>query len=668
VKNWREKILKEFTPGVTRLTLVSDPDELLLEEKILDSIRNKGFELMSYEDPVEFRYAYESKFRSLWDRGDKKELIVVFKTLDEDFNSVPYDLFQSSRKLSFDLCDIFPQMSYPVIASLHRHFFDDLFKAQTKHNPGHLSDNSTKEFVLRHVFEIAPELIKDTADLLHTLLRRHYQKQQVPDMLDKRFLQILRQNQTWNDWDLEQIISDREAFFDFLQERWLLFLEKKLTKSKSEVGTPKAGYNLKYQGPSELPFDHHDVKIYIDNLFTEGYLKAVKHQLGDQFSSSWENIGVEIDKSKKSFLRLEKLIKASLSALPSKDERHNEWFQFVRLWAELIVNFNDHNEDMPAPMKQEYYALQGQIDQRFSDWLLDRYAGLINLPPTPPVMLHHVTRFLARQIEKDNQCKIAMILMDGLSLDQWIIIRNVLSVKRSDMQFREDVVFSWIPTITSVSRQSLFAGKAPIFFPDSVHRTDKEPLLWTQFWVDQGLSQQDVAYFKGLGDGELENIEDALGHPSLKVIGLIIDKVDKIISGMELGTKGMHNQVQQWAQQSYLANLIDILIHRDFRIFLTSDHGNIEAKGIGNPKEGSIADLRGFRVRVYSDKTLRSSIKTQYPESIEWPSTGLPENYYPLIAHQRSAYVRKSEKLVCHGGIALEEVIVPFVEIEKKES
>lgn len=667
MKSWRDRILKEFTPGVAQLTLVSDPDELLLEEKILDGIKNKGFELMSFEDSVEFRYAYESKFRSLWDRGEKKELIVVCKNLDRDFNSVPYDLFQIGRKLCFDLCDIFPHLSYPVIAALDRRFFDDLFEAQTKHNPGRLSDNSTKEFVLRHVFEIAPELIKKPSDLLHALLRRHYRKQRVPDILDERLLQILRQNHTWNDWALEQIIFDREAFFSFLQERWPLYLRNWLMKKKSEVGASKSGYNLKYSGPTELPFDHYDVKIYIDNLFTEGYLKAIKHKHSDLFASSWVNIGVESDKSRKSFSRLEKLIKASQSTLPSLEERHNEWFQFVRLWAELIVHINEQNEDIPAPMKQEYFASQSQVDQRFSDWLLDRYAGLINLPPIPPVMLHHVPRFLARQVEKNRQSKIALILIDGLSLDQWIIIRDVLSIQRPNLQFREDVVFSWIPTITSVSRQSLFAGKAPIFFPDSVHRTDKEPLLWTQFWVDQGFSQQEVSYTKGLGGDELENIEDVLGHPNLKVIGLIIDKVDKIISGMELGTRGMHNQVRQWAQQSYLVNLLDILVHRDFHVFLTSDHGNIEAKGIGNPKEGAIADLRGSRVRVYPDKTLRSSVKTQYPESIEWPSIGLPENYYPLIAHQRSAYVRKSEKLVCHGGIAIEEVIVPFVEIEKKE-
>ena len=64
MNSWRDQILKEFTPQVARLTLVADPDGLLLEEGILHGIRELGFELIPYEDHVAFRYAYESKDRA----------------------------------------------------------------------------------------------------------------------------------------------------------------------------------------------------------------------------------------------------------------------------------------------------------------------------------------------------------------------------------------------------------------------------------------------------------------------------------------------------------------------------------------------------------------------------------------------------------------------------
>ncbi len=117
--------------------------------------------------------------------------------------------------------------------------------------------------------------------------------------------------------------------------------------------------------------------------------------------------------------------------------------------------------------------------------------------------------------------------------------------------------------------------------------------MWSQFWADQGLTPNEIAYAKGLGDGNLNNLEELLSYPRIRVAGLVIDKVDRIMHGMELGTAGMHNQVRQWAEQSYLASLLDLLLDRGFRVFLTSDHGNIEAEGYGRPSEGAVADLRG---------------------------------------------------------------------------
>jgi hypothetical protein len=99
---------------------------------------------------------------------------------------------------------------------------------------------------------------------------------------------------------------------------------------------------------------------------------------------------------------------------------------------------------------------------------------------------------------------------------------------------------------------------------------------------------------------------------------------------------------------------------------LTSDHGNIEADGCGRPAEGAVADLRGERVRIYSDALLRDKIHDLFPKALRWQPIGLPEDYLPLIASNRMAFVRDGERLVSHGGICIEEVIVPLVQIERQ--
>jgi hypothetical protein len=286
-------------------------------------------------------------------------------------------------------------------------------------------------------------------------------------------------------------------------------------------------------------------------------------------------------------------------------------------------------------------------------------------------MLHHIPRYLAQLLSTPHPAprtahstKVALLLLDGLALDQWLVLREVLVQQRPQLHLREETVFAWLPTITSVSRQSVFAGKPPLYYPTHLQTTDREAALWNQFWADRGLTPAEVGYAKGLGKASTLSLADELvSHPQVRVVGLIVNTVDKIMHGMQLGTAGMHNQVRQWAQQGFLARLLDLLLARGFAVFLTSDHGNIEAEGCGRPAEGVVADLRGERVRVYPDEVLRERIRTRFPDAITWPPVGLPGDYLPLLAPGRFAFVSAGERIVGHGGISLEELVVPFIYI-----
>ena len=662
--NWRDQIISKFAPQMARLTLVADPDRLLIEEQVLSEIRERGFQLIPFEDPITFRFIYESRFRSRWDQGEQTDSVVVLLSEASDLDRLPHDLLQVGYPLSFSLGEIFPNLSYPILTALDRGELDALYDAQERHSPKVLGDAATKEFILRYVFGVAIELIRKPSDLLHVLLRRHYREQRIPTILDEYIVQVVRQHDCFEDWPLEAIVPEREAFFKFLQERWPLFLDRAAERDVRLVSEERESYKLQFPGPTVLPFDHSDIRVYLDNLFLEGLLEAVPFKHADDFANSWIAIGIKSDDRAGWKHRVDRLLDKLTKGIPDVDSRHEDWCRLAKSWAELLALTLESDEKMPETTILRMESLQTEIDAALAPWLIGRYHGLINLPSVPPVMLHHVPRFLARHIDDAKEHKVGLVLMDGLSLAQWIVIRKELSKQRAHYRYREESVFAWIPTITSVSRQAVFSGKPPVYFPDSIHTTDREPTLWRQFWVDQRLTQQEVAYAKGLGDGALKEVKEMIANPKTRVVGLVVDKVDKIMHGMQLGAAGMNNQVRQWAGQPFLANLFDLLLENGFRIFLTSDHGNIEAAGWGRPDEGVVADLRGGRARIYSDSVLRGSVKHRFPDAIEWPSIGLPENYLPLLAAGRSAFVRVSERLVGHGGASLEEVIVPFVQIE----
>lgn len=661
--NWRNHILQEFTPQVARLTLVADPDGLLTEEGVVQGLGERGFELIAFEDPIAFRYAYESKYRSRWDCGESTELVVVLRAEMQDLSSLPYDLLQAGRKLSFSLGDLFPNLSYPVIETLDRADLDAVYRAQLQYKPVKLGDNATQDFLLLHVFEIAPALIKQPSDLLNILLRRHFRGQRIPSVLGERLIKVLRQNELFESWPLEQIVSDRGGFFAFLQERWPVYLDRLAAGDFGKVSEGPQRYGLKFDGPLELPFDHDDVRIYIDNLFFEGLLRPVSHPNSDRLSKSWVSAGLSLDPEGDRLRRLKGLIDSVEASLPSPDARHQEWLTFAHRWAELIVLAWKVNKTSPRGELERFQHLQKMVDERFFSWVQQRFAGLYNQPPAPPVMIHHIPRAMARQITELQKEKVAVVVIDGLALDQWIVLRDALLEKQPGLRFREDAVFAWIPTTTPISRQAFFAGKLPLYFPESINTTDKESTLWTRFWLDKGLGQAQIAYEKGLGNGNLDKLKEVLAHPQVRVAGLVVDKVDKIIHGMELGTAGMHNQVRQWVQQGFIEQLFDILHELNFKIWLTSDHGNIEAEGCGRPAEGAIADVKGERVRIYSDQSLRSKVEKRFPEAIEWPSIGLPEDCLPLLAQGRSAFIHEGKRTVAHGGITIEEVVVPVIEV-----
>ncbi|MCQ3973384.1 MAG: BREX-3 system phosphatase PglZ [Anaerolineae bacterium] len=667
--NWRDQILKEFPPQLARLTLVADPDSLMAEELISQELRARAYEVLLFENSLSFRFAYEDRYRTHWDRGESLNLVVILPPGEHDLRLLPYDVWSAGRKVSFSLNHLFPNLHQPVVAALERSDFDKLYQALRQESiSGSLGDYATRDFVLRHVFEIAPELINQPSDLLHALLRRHYRQQRLPALLVERLINRLRQKRSFDDWPLEQLVTDRSAFLDFLGERWPVFLE---VQASGQVIDEQAAAYLTYPGPALLPFDHEDVRVYVDSLFLEGLLQPVAHPKAVLLAKGWVKVGLRLDPKSDLLDRLAGLLKTVTEAAPPAEATYQDWLAFAYRWAELLVLRQQADPiRQAAKLIEPYQALQQQVDTLFLDWLRRRYGGLANQPALTPVMLHHVPRVMARYLEEAqvSPAKVALVVMDGLALDQWLVVREVLTRQNPNLKFQEAATFAWLPTITPVSRQAIFAGTPPLYFPQTIYQTDKEAGMWQQFWNGKGLPEGAVAYARGLSEpAHLARVEELASHPKVRVLGLVVDKVDKIMHGMELGTAGMHNQVRQWIEQKFVVELLNLLLDRNFGIFLTADHGNIEAVGCGSPTEGVVADIRGERVRVYPDPSLRAKVKEKFPNAIAWPPLGLPEDYLPLLAPHRSAFVQEGKRIVGHGGISVEELIVPFIQVTRRD-
>lgn len=668
MSSWRDHILDDLVPGIAPVTLAADPDCLLLEEELLGEIQARGFDLLTFDDPVAFRLAHETRFRTAPDRSGSVARELLLRFGEDDVTAAPHDLLQEGRALRFTLAGLFPGLNGLVLADLDRGDLDALYRARKESSSEELGETATKDLVLDTVFGVRPTEIGRPTELLHVLLRRHYRGVRIPETLDERLIEALQRKQTFKEWPLGVIVPDREAFFAFLQERWPVFLDGSGGETPDACET-KGRHGLTISGPANLPLGDHDVRAYVDNLFTEGNLTPVPHEKGAGRHGAWVTVGIRKDPGTDRRLRLAKLLNHTAGTIPEPGARHAAWLAFAWRWAELGALWWTTDAAARQNLSKERAALDDlrhDVDLAFTAWIELRYDGLHNQPPVPPVMVHHLPRYLARRLEEAPSTRTALIVVDGLAVDQWITLRAVLGAQRPALGFRTAAVFAWAPTITSVSRQAIFAGRPPFYFGPSIHTTEKEQSLWTRFWADQGLTNRQIAYVKGLGGGARAELAELLSRPELRVVGGVVHTVDDIMHGMELGTAGMHNQIRQWADEGHLTRLLDTLFDEGFTVFLTSDHGNIEARGAGRPSEGSLATTRGKRARLYSDATLRDQVLARFPSAVAWARGGLPPDCHPLLARGRKAFAPEGSRVVGHGGASLEELVVPLVEIERR--
>jgi len=657
---WADRILKEFPSDLARLWIVTDPDDVLLDEQVLSGLRERGFDVLPFEDSIAFRAEYEERYRAAWERGESgPSRALVLQLRGTALDDLPWDYLRQARKVSLGLVELFPRLSYAVIRQLGSEMLPALFEAQARHVQQSLGEAATKEFVLTHIFRISPHLITRSEDLWRELLRLHYRDAMLPSVLAEHVEHVLGERSIFKGIPVADLFSQKSLALRVVQDAWYRYLAK-LGLTGTRTGEPAPP---DYVPKLDIPFDHHDVRVIVDSMFLDGTLHPLAIQGTPVNLPEWVKVGVVQDPASMRNLVLEG-IKNLADELPNAASSYRDWTHFSRRIGEVISRFHGLDAALTESLKDEMWGLVSEADSRLQEWVKTHYADLPSLPAAKaPVMVHHVPRYLAMRRARGEE-KIALVVFDGLAVDQWTQIRECIVHRAPRLMFDENACFAWLPTLTSVSRQALFSGLRPREFADSIETTSKEPQHWTRFWQDQGLRANEVFYRKSLKlTDDLPELEAQLSNPTVKIAGLVVNTVDEIIHGAVLGKRGVAAQIRSWCDSGFVDRLVAMLLDNGFHVYLTADHGNAEAVGIGRPNQGVAAELRGERVRTYRSEAVIAETAAAYPDTFRLAIAGLPANFMPLFAGGRGAFVPKGDQVVVHGGMSLEELIVPFVKV-----
>jgi hypothetical protein len=659
---WADRILKEFPSDLVRLWIVADPDDVLLDERVLSRLRDQGYNVLPFEDSIAFRAEYEEGYRAAWDRGESgPSRALILQLRGTQVYELPWDYRRQAREVSLSLSDLFSKLSYPVVRQLGTHMLPRLFEAQKKYAHHTLGEALTKDFVLTHIFQMcSPHLIIRHEDLWRELLRLLSRESLLPLVLADHVGQVVGEHGIFKGLQVTELFSNRSVALRFIQEAWYRYLAK-LGVSGTNVAEPP---HIDYGEGFDVPFEHTEVRVIV-SMFLDGTLHPLMVDRVPDSLPEWAKVGVVKDPS-----AMRNLILAGVSSLaaelPDIESLHRDWIHFARKMAEVLSRFHSLKEADSETIKDKLVELQIVADERLREWVGKYYADLpLRAIDKGPIMVHHVPRVLSLR-RSSGEDKIALLVFDGLSIDQWIQIRDKVANSSPQLVFDENACFAWLPTLTSVSRQALFSGLRPREFGDSIEITSKEPAMWSRFWQDQGLRANEVLFRKSIKRiGDLSDLDAQLSNSPVKVAGIVVDTVDDFVHGAVLGKRDIAQRVASWCDSKFVDRLFELLLGKGFHVYVTSDHGNVEATGIGRPNQGVASETRGERVRTYRSEALLSESAAAFTGTFRLDVPGLPANFLPLFATGHGAFVPKGEHVVSHGGMSVEELFVPFIEIKR---
>lgn len=656
---WLRDVLARFDPQVLAavpLTVVEDRDQVVASEQVATELGRRSADLVTYKDPVAFRYLIESRYR---DNPGSPHLVVR----TDDLQTIPWDIAQAAarhgRCFAVSLAELFPNLDPEVLSRLDRTHLDVLSHALLINTPVP-GRHGTIDFILAHVFHIVPATIIDEAALLDALIGLHYAEKVLPVPVAERIISLLAARPSFVDWPLREIVLSSAALWRFLQAGWEAFLLDRI-QLDGDV-SPETVVHV-------LPFDDPRIRVRLDNLFLEGYLTPTRVIPPGSAAATSFGFGVASE-NRGSYELLEDLTARVLEIVPGSEADHNEWRRFARTWGEWTAAKSRVHSLAGTALATTVAELQTRVQSTFEIWMLDRYAGMISLPclPTPP-MLHHVADYVShgRIVGQSVTRKAAVLVLDGMGFAQWHEIRPYLQELNANIE--EHAVFAWVPTLTVVSRQAIFAGAPPYSFAQSIGTTRREPSHWRRYWTERGLADQSIRYVHakklGSGDAIVEDFCAEIDHPASRIIGGVIGTVDQMLHSSKIGAGGLRAQLVEWLDQGVLGRVVEAFLAADYDLYITSDHGNVEVRGNGRPNLGSIPEEQGERAGVFASEAGRNASTGSMAGAIEWPPHGLPPDYFPVLAPWFGAFIPDQFQIVSHGGVTVDEVIVPFLAVTR---
>lgn len=386
-----------------------------------------------------------------------------------------------------------------------------------------------------------------------------------------------------------------------------------------------------------------------------------------------------------------------LSMAISDAQSFDDWVEvYKRLvyWeTELSASSDPQLGSMLLMQKEEANtAFFKYVKKNYRDWvshLVNVGKGHTALPGTP-MMSPELFRQRVFPL-LDSGEKLFFIVIDNFRLDQWRAIQPILS---EYFTCQEDVYCSILPTATQYARNAIFSGLMPdqiaSMFPDLWVDEDEEegknlneaPLIQTQ--LDRFRKRYEFSYHKvnenSYGEHLVGQLKGLNRYPLNVIVMNFIDMLSHARTEVKTVRELANNEAayraltKTWLEHSSTMEIFRTIAEMGYKVILTTDHGSIRCnnavKIVGDKNVNS-------NLRYKLGKNLNSQSKQLYwierPQEFGLPVLNLSTQYAICGIHDFFAYpnnynyyVQYYKDTFQHGGVSLEEMLIPLITLTPK--
>lgn len=374
---------------------------------------------------------------------------------------------------------------------------------------------------------------------------------------------------------------------------------------------------------------------------------------------------------------------------------YKDWMEVYRRLVHWEVELSSTDSQMTEMLQMQKdeadIGFAKYIKNNYMDWVNPKAAVSAHRPEGRPLMSTELFRERVFPALSNGE-KVFLIVIDNFRWDQWRLLAQEIG---DQFDIEEDMYMTILPTATQYARNAIFSGLMPNkiaeMFPELwVDEEEEEgknlneaPLIQTQ--IDRYRRHDKFSYHKVNDSAAADKLlqqYNTLKNNDLNVV--VINFIDmlshartesKMVRELANNESAYRSITLSWFRHSVMSELLRRLSQSDYKIILTTDHGSIRAskpiKIIGDRntntnlryKLGKNLSYNAKEVFVIKDPRMAQlpapNVSTSYVFATGDAFFAYPNNYNYYVSYYKDTFQ--------HGGISMEEMLVPLITMRARK-